>query len=797
MHKKPIVSAAISNDLPELQQKSQQLSIINRFSLSLIEINELDELFHYVTTEVVSQLGFVDCVIYLCDYSRQVLTQVAARGDKSADEDYIIAQQQIPLNAGITGYVAKTGLPLLIDDVSNDPRYLADSRPALSELCVPLIYNHQVLGVIDCEHPLTHYFTDEHLEILTTVASMLSAKINQCHTLIDLKETVLQLNQAQTLEKGMLQIASLTYESADVDLFYQDLHHIVKSLINAQNLFIALYEKKTGILEIPYIVEAGVRNTAQKRFNTKQFSNTASVYLIKSNRSMLLNQADYLSHIEQGHFELVGGLPHSWLGVPFEVNNAYNGIVVVQSYDEQYQYTQHDLDILTYISRQISLAINRELARQSLEHKVMHDELTGLANRALLIDRFNQAISRFSRQSNHSMHALLYLDFDRFKIINDTLGHQVGDKFLIEICTIIQSCIRQIDTLARLGGDEFAILVEDIQSTHEVESLVKRIQKALEDPIEIDGNLLQGSTSIGVAFACHETDIAYKILQRADAAMYEAKSLGRGQVQFFSESMRQKLKGAALLETDIQRAIQHNEFELYYQPIFRIADGSVAAFEALVRWHHPDKGFVTPDSFIPVAEDSGLIMQLDLHLLEQAAKQLQCWQKTIKTPFRITVNVSSRHFANLDFVSFIDNLYQSYQLKPGSLCIEITESGLIANLSLATKIIEGLAPHQVKLCLDDFGTGYSALGYLHQLPIHVLKIDKSFIDNLKDGKNNPLVEAILTLAVSLELDVVAEGIEQQSQLDVLKQTNCDYGQGFLVAKPMPAAEAILYLNEHK
>lgn len=794
MQKNPPVRLPLSSQVSLLQQQSKQLSIINQFSLSLIEINELNELFHTVTTKVVSQLGFVDCVIYLCDQQKQVLNQVAAMGDNLLDDQYVIKQHAIPIDVGITGYVAKTGQALLIDDLSNDPRYLADARPALSELCVPLIYDHQVIGVIDCEHPKSHYFSAAHLEILTTVASMLSAKINQCQILSDLKDTVNQLNDAQKLEKGMLQIANLTYQSSNLDLFYQDLHKIVKSLINAENLFIALYDKKANVLDIPYIVEAGVRNQANKKFKTNQISETASVFLIKSNTSLVLNQKQYLDHISQGHFKLVGELPHSWLGVPFDINSACSGIVVVQSYDTTHTYTQHDLEILTYISRQISLVINRELTRQSLEHKVMHDELTGLANRVLLIDRLNQAITRLARQTYSTMHALLYLDFDRFKIINDTLGHQVGDKFLIQICLLISSCIRQSDTLARLGGDEFAILMEDIHSQNEVKLLVERIHLALKEPIEIDGNLLQGSTSIGIAFACHETDAAYKILQRADAAMYEAKSLGRGQVQYFSESMRAKLKGAALLETDIQRGIQQHEFELYYQPIFRIHDQHVIAFEALVRWHHPDKGFVSPNDFIPIAEDTGQIIQLDLYLLEQAAKQIQLWQQQTDTLFRVTVNVSSRHFANLEFVSFIDRLYRTYQLRSGSLCIEITESGLIENLSLATKIIEGLAPHQVKLCLDDFGTGYSALGYLHQLPIHILKIDKSFIDHLQNGQNHPLVEAILTLAQSLNLEVVAEGIEFQSQLEVLIQTSCTFGQGFLIAKPMPANEAIGYLR---
>ena len=280
----------------------------------------------------------------------------------------------------------------------------------------------------------------------------------------------------------------------------------------------------------------------------------------------------------------------------------------------------------------------------------------------------------------------------------------------------------------------------------------------------------------------------------ADAAMYEAKSTGRGQVKFFNNTMRKKLKTHADIENDLQHGIEHNEFELYFQPIFTINTSEVIGFEALVRWHHPTKGFVPPNDFIPIAETTGQIINLDLHLLDLAAQHISNWHQQGHRFLKVTVNVSSRHFASLDFVAQIHSIYNKYQLPLGSLCLEITESGLIENLELATQIIEGLSPLKVKLCLDDFGTGYSALGYLHQLPIHILKIDKSFIDHLQDS-TNPLVEAILSLAQSLKLEVVAEGIETVEQLTILQSTACDYGQGFLKSKPVTAKEAILLINK--
>ena len=776
-----------------LETKTDQLSIINQFSSSLLQLNTLEALFSYVTTQVVNRLGFVDCVIYLADDSQSLLNQVASMGIKNGHISYQSERKIIRFSEGITGYAASTGQALIIGDVTKDSRYIADERPAQSEICVPLIYKDRVLGVIDCEHPIKNYFTSSHLEILTTVAHLLSAKINQVNTVNSLQDTVMQLNNAQKLESSLLQIANLTYKAQNLDTFFQSLHAIIDSLLTASNFFIALYDKKEDALDFVYTVEGGVQTNTHKVISKEQLKETASYYLLINERPLLLNKQQYFEHIAQGHFKLVGEQADSWLGVPFKVNERMSGVIVVQSYDNQHYYNEHDSSLLTYVSRQISMVIDRHLARQELEHKALHDELTGLANRSLLIERMKHAILRLNRAKKSTFHALLYLDFDRFKSINDSLGHEVGDHFLIAICKLITKTVRNTDTFSRLGGDEFAIFMENLSHRDQVNVALTRIKTALSEPVNIDGHLLQPSTSIGVAFSDNVNDEAFVLLQQSDAAMYEAKSSGRGQVKFFNNVMRNKLKTRADLENDLQHGIEHNEFELYFQPIFTINSSEVIGFEALVRWHHPKKGFVSPSDFIPIAEKTGQITNLDLHLLDLAAQHIALWQQQGHRFLRVTVNVSSRHFASLEFVEQLHEIYKKYQLPLGSLCLEITESGLIENLELATQIIQGLSPLKVLLCLDDFGTGYSALGYLHQLPIHVLKIDKSFIDNLK-ATANPLIDAILTLAISLDLIVIAEGIETAEQLTILQKTQCDYGQGFLKSKPVTAKEAISLIH---
>ncbi|MBQ4833265.1 GGDEF domain-containing protein [Pseudoalteromonas sp. MMG010] len=776
-----------------LELKAEQLNIINQFSSDLLQLDTFTELFSYVTEQVVSKLGFVDCVIFLADHQNAVLNQVASMGIENNHSQYLSQCTNVKFNEGITGSVAVTGRAIILPDVSKDSRYVADLVPAQSELCVPLIYKDKVLGVIDCEHHEKNYFTDEHLEILTTVSYLLSAKINQVRTVDDLKKTVSELNSAQKLENSLLQIANLTYKASELDTFFRSLHDIVSQLLPAENFFIALHEKQQDTLEVVYIVEEGIHNKAHKTISKAQLKDTASYYLLQTEKPLLLSKSDYQAHIDKGHFTLVGRESESWLGVPFKVSERVNGVIVVQSYDPTLQYSQRHLSLLQYVSRQISMAIDRQLVRQELEYRALHDDLTGLANRSLLIDRVKQAIIKLSRAKKGTFHALVYLDLDRFKSINDSLGHVVGDHFIINVCELIKDKVRNTDTFSRLGGDEFAILMENLTHKNQVNEALTRFQNALKEPVNVNGHLLQASASFGVALSENTTDKAYMLLQQADAAMYEAKSSGRGQVKFFNSSMRQKLKSNADIENDLQSAIEKNEFELYYQPLFKISDNTVIGFEALVRWHHPIKGFVAPNEFIPIAESTGQIINLDLYLLDLAAQQIHAWYEQGLQFNKVTVNVSSRHFASLEFVSQMHAIYNKYKLPLGSLCLEITESGLIENLNIANKIIDGLTPLKVKLCLDDFGTGYSALGYLHQLPIHILKIDKSFIDHIQH-KSNPLVEAILTLASSLQLEVVAEGIETIEQLNILKKTQCDYGQGYFISKPVTATDAVKFLT---
>ena len=773
-----------------LEQQQVYLDIINQFSLSLIDINSHEGLIQYVTKEVVRKMGFVDCVIYLLDSKRQVLVQKAAIASSDLERQQQLQLQEIPLGKGICGHVAETGQPMLINDVTKEARYLLDLHEARSEICVPIVHNNTVLGVIDCEDPRSHYFTHQHLQILTTVASMLSSKMAQCTTIEQLESTIQQLNNAEKIQSALFRIASLTYKEGETYNFYAKLHKIIGTLMNTRNFFVGLYDQTSDLLTFPYTVDEAKLLDPNRSYQGERLKETASGYVLRTNRPLLTDTQGIQALIDAGHIKLVGLEPISWLGVPFEVNERIQGIIVVQSYQPHINYNNNDKDLLIYVSRQISHAINRKLSQQQLHHQALHDDLTALPNRNLLIDRISHAVTRLGRAKSNQCHALLYLDLDRFKTVNDTLGHQVGDQLLIHVCQRISKFIRSADTFARLGGDEFAILMEDLQHPQLAEQVAERISNAFNEPLTIDGNLIQTSSSIGITFVTSDSIRPYELLQQADSAMYRAKHLGRGRYQVFDESMRQQMIGTAMLEGDIRQAIKDQAFVLYYQPIFHIDSNQVKGFEALVRWPHPEKGMISPGQFITIAEDTGLIIDLDNLVLRQAAAQIQAWKQQYNDDFCVTVNVSSRQFSTLDFVDRLAALYREYQLPPGSLCIEITEGALIEHLETAKQVILKLRTLGINIYLDDFGTGYSSLGYLHQLPIQVLKIDKSFINNIIPGEgNNPLIETILALASSLSLEVVAEGIEEQMQQDVLTQLGCDYGQGFLRALPMSSDKA--------
>ncbi len=430
----------------------------------------------------------------------------------------------------------------------------------------------------------------------------------------------------------------------------------------------------------------------------------------------------------------------------------------------------------------------RKQIEEQLLHDAFHDSLTGLPNRALLMERLGRAFTR-ARRDQHYRFAVLFLDLDRFKVINDSLGHPVGDDLLIALVRRLEACVREGDTFARLGGDEFTILLDNIHDTGDAIQVADRLQAELTLPFSVHGHEIFTSASIGIAVSSPQYHRPEEIVRDADSALYRAKALGKACHALFDPTMHEGAMALLQLENDLRRAVERQEFLVHYQPIVSLSSGKITGFEALVRWQHPQRGIVLPSEFIPVAEETGLIVPIGTFVLHEAVRQMGVWQAQFlaSPPLTISVNVSGKQFAQPDLLERVRAVLQGNELKPCQLRLEITESVMMENGELATKLLSQLRALNVCVQIDDFGTSYSSLGRLQQFQIDALKIDRSFVSRLGPaGENTEIVEAIVKLAHALGMDVVAEGVETLAHLSYLQALGCTYGQGWLFSKPVDA-----------
>lgn len=431
-----------------------------------------------------------------------------------------------------------------------------------------------------------------------------------------------------------------------------------------------------------------------------------------------------------------------------------------------------------------------ELANAQLLKMAFQDPLTKLPNRALLMKQLWQAIEQQKTNPNHQF-AVLYLDCDRFKIINDSLGHLAGDELLIAVSQRLQSLLGSQDLLARLGGDEFVILLSQLSESKTVTAIAENIYQQFAQPFYLREREVFMSFSIGIAAEISHYCDPEAVLRDADIAMYKAKSLGKNQYQIFAPEMHAAACQRLQLETDLRKAIHKQEFILHYQPIINLSTGKNIGAEALIRWHHSTLGWISPAQFIPIAEETGLILKIGEWTLKQACLQLSQWQaaKIVDSSFYISVNVSAYQFAQSQFVQQIDNILAETQLSPQCLKLEITETAIMDNVSFAAEVINNIHQRHIQLSIDDFGTGYSSLSYLHSFPVDNLKIDRSFVQRLQNTASSfGMVQAMIQIAKNMGMNIIAEGIETDEQWEQLKLLDCQFGQGFLFSKPLSPEE---------
>jgi diguanylate cyclase (GGDEF)-like protein/PAS domain S-box-containing protein len=433
----------------------------------------------------------------------------------------------------------------------------------------------------------------------------------------------------------------------------------------------------------------------------------------------------------------------------------------------------------------------RKQAQERLVHDALHDSLTGLPNRALFMERVDRSLKHSKRNKDY-LFAILFIDLDRFKIVNDSLGHAIGDRLLIAIARLLEQCIRTNDSVARLGGDEFTILLDDIKDVTDATRIADRLLSKLMFPIDCGSHTVFSGASIGIAIGSAGCESGADLLRDADIAMYRAKELGKGRYAIFDREMYAQTLNLLKLENDLRFGLKRQEFLLYYQPIISLTTGKINGFETLIRWQHPERGLILPSEFIPIAEDTGLIVPIGEWLLQESCRQLRTWQLQFpdRACFKISVNLASQQIKEPNLIEKLEQVLSETGLDGKFLRLELTESMLMDRGEKTIDIFSQIKKRKIQLSIDDFGTGYSSLSYLHRFPIDTLKIDRSFISRMSsDRENFEIVQTIITLAHALEIDVIAEGVETLDQLNRLKTLGCEFAQGYFFSKPMDCKSA--------
>ncbi|CAM5237045.1 bifunctional diguanylate cyclase/phosphodiesterase [Rhodanobacter lindaniclasticus] len=707
-------------------------------------------------------------------------------------------------------------------------------------LGVPMLRDGHVAGgiVVQSYRTDTHYSRHD-MELLNYVAQHVQTALERREAHLELgrrvtdrtaalreanrvlRQQVLQRQRGERLQAALFRIAELASTSESLDKFYAAVHQVISGLLYARNFYIALLDEETDQLTFPYSVDE-VDRVRPARVHGRG----ATEYVLRTARPLLATPELIDKLHAAGEIAHFGAPSVCWLGVPLIWGGKAKGVLTLQSYSTAHNYSERDQELLTFVSYHVANALqrkqaahalkqanaglerrvtertralalaNRDLREQiaererverRLKYETLHDSLTGLPNRTLLLQRLEQAMQRYAANRDEKF-AVLFIDLDRFKVINDSVGHLIGDDLLFQVGGRIRACLKTRDVVARLGGDEFAVLLEGITHTDKASLIAERIIHELQTPFRLGTKEIFTSASIGIALSAPHYRQPEELLRDADAAMYNAKDGGRHRAAMFDDRLRREALSLLDMESDLRHALGRNEFEPYYQPIVNLSDGHIVGYEALLRWHHPQRGLLPPHDFLLIAEECGCAEAIDWQIFEQVCIQAV---RLIGTDGFISINVSGRHFRSADLDQRLLALLEQYAVPTHCIRIEVTEHALLENPTQVKRILKNLRKHGVGIALDDFGTGYSSLSYLHQYPFESLKIDRSFIVELppddSDTQGLALVRAIQVLADSLHMKVIAEGIEQESQRQALRRVGCRYGQGFLFATPQPAS----------
>lgn len=751
------------------------------------------------------------------------------------------------LKKGLTGHVLCSGQHLFLTQ-ENMQQQLSELGVAklgvtpVDWIGVPLKRGSEVIGamVVQSYNESVRYHQDD-LEILLFVSQHIVTTIDRVknreltETTIrertrqlraineDLQEEIHERQKIESLQQALFEISELSAAiEEDMSVFYGKLHDILSRLINAPNCYIATLDKFTNLLNFPYFSDE-----LQEQIAPRPMSTGLTEYVLRSGQAALIDyqKAQELSscgELDQGTADSMKEKINSWLGSPLVVEGEIYGVIAIQSYNNASAYSLKDLELLRFVSHHIATAMERKRSAEAIQkynqqltemveertralnqtnihlkkqinerkeieqkliHDAHHDSLTGLPNRTMFSNRLDLAVANKHRHPDNNF-AVLFIDLDRFKLINDTLGHHAGDMFLIEVAKRVSQCIRGHDLLARLGGDEFVILLDNFELLDDAEEVARRIIRSLSEPFVLDDREMYSGGSVGIAIIEDWYQSADEVIRDADAAMYHAKTLGRSRFVVFDQSMREKLLDELSLENEFRRALKSSQFECYYQPVVHIENQHYNYLECYIRWLHPSMGKVKRQQFWKVAEDSGLIIELDNFMLDRAGELLKSLQDNDaeNKDLRIAINLSINHIQQPKQVKALIDHIDALGIDPKQLVFEFNENALNRRTQHVLPAMKKLKKVGITLVLDNFGSGLASLNYLYSYPFDYVKVDSRFVKSLpRSAKNLKLIQSVLSMSEHLGFKLIAEGIVNDDQLEALVNIGCEYGQGRHIA----------------
>ncbi|GAA0856216.1 sensor domain-containing phosphodiesterase [Aliiglaciecola litoralis] len=754
------------------------------------------------------------------------------------------------LMGGITGYILRSGNPLVLTEETfleqgKKLGFKSFGKIPIDLIGVPLKRGNRVIGamVVQSYDKDVRYAQDD-LDLLIFVSQhivnaldrvksrelteqTIRERTKQLREINDeLQDEILERQKVESLQQALFEIseiaASIEGEMSD---FYASLHDILARLLSAPNCYVAMLNDKQDYLEFPYYSDE-IDSTIESR----PLGHGLTEYVLRSGRAELIDASRVKeladdNELDKQTAENMIKHSNSWIGSPLIVEGVISGVIAVQTYGETAKYSFRDLELMKFVSHHIAVAIERKRAAEAIQkynlqlskkvrertdelhktnvylkkqieerkeielkliHDAHHDALTNLPNRVMFNSRLELAVANKNRYPEHNF-AVLFIDLDRFKQINDSLGHHAGDMFLIEVASRIAKCIRAHDLLARLGGDEFVILLDSFDDFTDVEEVANRIIYSIAQPFTLEGKEMYSGASIGIANVDAGYQSADELIRDADAAMYQAKSLGRGRYVLFDTSMRQKLLEELELENELRRTLKAESFDCHVQSVLDFNQDTYLYHEFFVRWVHPTLGKIKREQFWKIAQNSGLTLEVDNYMLDQALKVLSHWKSLsgAQSEQKIAINLSINHLSQSKFVNQLIDRVKAADIEPSNLVFEIDENELNRRAQFMLPAIKKLKRIGVILVLDNFGSGLASLSYLYSYPFDFVKIDHRFVRSVTRSKRNySLIQSVLAISDQLSFKLIAEGIENKDQYQALFDAGCHYGQGLFLEPPM-------------